>query len=374
MSGLGDTLAGLAAIKNTFAGASANIGGDARMTPVQGFGFNPGALKMLTHVPSGLPRGAALVVVLHGCTQGAAAHAAAAGWLTLADRHGFAVLAPEQDAANNPNRCFNWFEPADTVRGGGEAASIHAMIEHMVAAYGLDARRVFVTGLSAGGAMTAAMLAAYPEVFAAGAVIAGLPAGAAGNVQQALSTMRHPTALSGPDLKSLVTRAAPQPARWPRLSIWHGAADATVAPGNAGALARQWSALLDLPPTPDTTEMDGRWTRQRWLGDDGAVMIETNTLAGLGHGMPLAASGADAIGRAAPYMIETGVSAALEIARFWGLAPAGSAMRAKPRGRAKAAAPTTGIGADVMNAVSPHVSAKVGDVIAKALKSAGLMG
>jgi len=378
MSGLGDTLAGLAAIKKTFAGAASHTGGDERMQTVRGFGFNPGALKMLSYAPPGLPSRAPLVVVLHGCTQGAAAHAASAGWLTLADRHGFAVLAPEQDASNNPNRCFNWFEPADTIRGGGEAASIHAMIEHMIKTHDLDTRRVFITGLSAGGAMAAAMLAAYPETFAAGAVIAGLPVGAAGNVQQALATMRNATALSGPDLKSLVTRAAPTPARWPRLTIWQGAADATVAPGNAGALARQWTALLDLPTTPDTLEMEGRWTRQRWLGDDGAVMVETNTLAGLGHGMPLAATGADAIGGAAPYMIETGVSSALEIARFWGLAPAGAAMRARPRAEAHAepraaGIGAAGIGAGVMHAVSPHVSAKVGDVIAKALKSAGLM-
>jgi poly(3-hydroxybutyrate) depolymerase len=221
--------------------------------------------------------------------------------------------------------------------------------------------------------MTAAMLSAYPDVFAAGAVIAGLPYGAADNVQQALSTMRHATALSGPDLKSLVTRAAPPPARWPRLSIWHGAGDATVEPGNAAALARQWTALLDLPPQPDTREMEGRWTRERWLGDDGAVMVERNTVAGLGHGMPLAASGGDPIGRAAPYMLEAGVSSALEIARFWGLAPAGPALRAKPRGKASAPPPASGIGADIMNAVSPHIPAKVGEVIARALKSAGLM-
>jgi len=195
----------------------------------------------------------------------------------------------------------------------------------------------------------------------------------AGNVQQALAAMRHATALSGPDLKSLVTRAAPPPSRWPRLTIWQGAADTTVAPGNAGALARQWTALLDLPPTPDTLEMEGRWTRQRWLGDDGSVMVETNTLAGLGHGMPLAATGAHAIGGVAPYMIETGVSSALEIARFWGLAPEGPAMRARPRAEAKPKPHAGGVGAGVMNAVSPHVSAKVGEVIAKALRSAGLM-
>lgn len=380
MSGLGDTLAGLAAIKKTFAGVRPHAGGDAGMATVPGFGFNPGALKMLTHVPAGLPRGAALVVVLHGCTQSAGAHAAASGWLTLADRHGFAVLAPEQDAANNPNRCFNWFDAADIARGGGEAASIHAMIEHMIGAHGLDPQRVFVTGLSAGGAMAAVMLAAYPETFAAGAVVAGLPFGAATSVQQALSTMRHATALSGPDLKSLVTRAAPAPTRWPRLSIWHGSADATVSESNAAALVRQWTALHDLPTLPDTAETDGRWSRSRWVGDDGVVLVERNRVANLGHGAPLAAGGDDPLGRTAPYMLEAGVSSSLEIARFWGLAPAGAPLHARPRVTVGAMSPPpppasgVGIGADVMNVVSPHVPAKVSDVIAKALKSAGLMG
>src|SRR4051812_3309088 len=105
-------------------------GDDAGLSEVRGFGFNPGGLRMLTHVPKVLAPGAALVVVLHGCTQRAGSHARAAGWLALADRLGFAVLAPEQVSANNPNRCFNWFEPGDIARGSGEAASIHAMVQH----------------------------------------------------------------------------------------------------------------------------------------------------------------------------------------------------------------------------------------------------
>jgi poly(hydroxyalkanoate) depolymerase family esterase len=376
MSGLGDTLAGLAAIKKSLgAGLAVGGGGDAGMTEVRGFGLNPGALRMLTHIPADLPRGAPLVVVLHGCTQSAGAYAAAAGWLTLADRLEFAVLAPEQTAANNPNRCFNWFEPGDTARGGGEAASIHAMIWHIIGAHGLDPKRVFVTGLSAGGAMTASMLAAYPEIFAAGAVIAGLPAGAADSVQEAFMAMHNPATQTGAQLKALVTKAAPAPKRWPRLSIWHGASDHTVAVANADALARQWTAVHGLSAQPDSVATAGRVTHSRWPGADGTVLVESHIVSGLGHGTPIAAGGADPVGHTAPFVLEAGIASSLEIARFWGIAPAQAEVRTRPRAKAAPPQPTrkSGVGDSVMHAVSGHVSADVGAVIAKALKAAGLM-
>ncbi|MEO6341367.1 MAG: PHB depolymerase family esterase, partial [Caulobacteraceae bacterium] len=154
-----------------------------KLRQVADFGVNPGGLAMFTHVPETLPANAPLVVVLHGCGQSAAAYDRGAGWSTLADRFGFVVLAPEQNRTKHLNGCFNWFLPGDTTRGGGEAASIRQMVAHAVATHGLDPQRVYVTGLSAGGGMTSAMLAAYPEVFAGGAIIAGLPYGAASTVQ-----------------------------------------------------------------------------------------------------------------------------------------------------------------------------------------------
>ena len=108
------------------------------MTETANFGPNPGALRMLHYRPEGLAPGAPLVVVLHGCTQTAEGYAQGAGWLTLADRYGFAVLAPEQRQSNNANLCFNWFEPGDTARGAGEAASIAAMVAHLTDAHALD--------------------------------------------------------------------------------------------------------------------------------------------------------------------------------------------------------------------------------------------
>src|SRR5471032_3306882 len=117
------------------------------------FAPNPGNLRMFRYLPRGLKAGAPLVVILHGCGQTAGGYDHGAGWSELGDRLGFAVLAPEQPNSNNMAGCFNWFQPGDTARGAGEAASIHQMIVRALADHRLDKKRVFITGLSAGGAM-----------------------------------------------------------------------------------------------------------------------------------------------------------------------------------------------------------------------------
>ena len=144
------------------------------LTAVTGFGSNPGALKMYTYSPSGVGPNAPLVVAMHGCTQGAQDYVKA-GWNNLADTWKFHVVYPEQQTANSSVRCFNWFEPGDTTRDQGEALSIKQMVDWAIANLSVDASRVYVTGLSAGAAMTSALLAVYPDVFAGGAIIGGIP-------------------------------------------------------------------------------------------------------------------------------------------------------------------------------------------------------
>jgi len=200
---------------------------DSPLAETTGFGTNPGALRMFAFAPENLQHGAALVVVLHGCGQTAAGYDLGAGWSTLAKRYGFALLMPEQQPSNNAQGCFNWFNPEDTSRERGEACSIRQMIARMAGDYKVDPHRIFVTGLSAGGAMTSVMLATYPEVFAGGAIIAGLPFGVATNVREALNGMYQSPSRPAGELGDLVRKASGHKGPWPKISVWHGSADRT---------------------------------------------------------------------------------------------------------------------------------------------------
>jgi poly(hydroxyalkanoate) depolymerase family esterase len=286
-----------------------------RIEEVKGFGLNPGALRMLMYVPAQPPRpGAPLLVLLHGCGQDAGTFARATGFTALADRIGAPLLLPDQQQANNHSRCFNWFEPHDVRRGGGEVASMAQMVGTALLRHDGDPKRVFVAGLSAGGAMAAALLVAYPELFAAGGVVAGLPVGAASDVRTALARMQS----AGTDSRETwVARAAPPRAggiawpRPPRLSVWAGGADRTVDPANADALVAQWTGLHGLADTPDREDEMAPGVRRRVWGS----AIEQWRIDGFGHAFPAATGGADPFVQAAP------LAAAEAMARFWGLPP-----------------------------------------------------
>ncbi len=295
--------------------------GDGRLRAVTSFGANPGALRMLTHVPEGLPPGAPLVVVLHGCGQTAAGYDVGTGWSALADRHGFALLLPEQQSANNAHGCFNWFEPGDVTRGEGEVASIRSMVAHMVVAHGLDARRVYVTGLSAGGAMAAALLATYPGTFAGGAIIAGLPYGAAATVKEALAAMYQGHILPAQEWGDRVRRASPAPRRWPSVSLWHGTADTTVIPVNALELVKQWTDVHGLDATGGDGDVVDGIPHRAWRDAAGAVQVQLYMVPGLGHGAPIdpQAEGDRGVGQAMPFILDAAVSSTWRIARDWGL-------------------------------------------------------
>jgi feruloyl esterase len=169
--------------------------------------------------------------------------------------------------------------------------------------------------------MAAVMLATYPEIFAGGAIIAGLPYGIAANVQEALEGMFQGKSLAASAWGDHVRRASPHNGRWPRVSIWHGDADSTVLPLNARELEKQWIAVHSLPLAPSEREIVDGHTRRIWRGVDGEVLVESYTIAGLAHGAPIAAgTGRENCGIAGPFVLEAGISSSARIASFWGIA------------------------------------------------------
>ncbi|WP_315780741.1 MULTISPECIES: PHB depolymerase family esterase [unclassified Bradyrhizobium] len=290
------------------------------LVEVESFGSNPGKLKMFAYVPAQRQPLLPLVVVLHGCGQGAAEYDLGAGWSTLAKHFGFALLFPEQQRINNPQRCFNWFQSEDIARGQGEVASIREMIARMVADCAIDERRIFVTGLSAGGAMTMAMLSAHPELFAAGAVIAGLPFGTARNMRDAILQMRMPPARPAGELGDLVRRASQHRGRWPKLSVWHGTADYTVHPDNAGEIVKQWLDLHHLPLAPMAAGEVNGYPHEQWWNADGETVVESFTITNMAHGTPIGVAANDKrYGKAGPFLLEAGISSSYLIAKFFGV-------------------------------------------------------
>jgi poly(hydroxyalkanoate) depolymerase family esterase len=332
-------------------------------------GSNPGELSAWYRMPEKTKTAPALVVVLHGCTQNAGGYDRGSGWSDLAEAYGFAVLFPEQTRQNNGNLCFNWFVREDVTRGSGEVLSIRQMIATMVARHGVDARRVYVTGLSAGGAMANSLLATYPEVFAGGAVIAGLAHGVASSVPEAFDRMRGHNLPKPEGLQALVASAAPKHAGpWPTISVWQGTSDQTVADVNAKAIIDQWRDALGVETRPARSEtLDGQ-ERLVWTDATGHDVLDLVMVKGMGHGTPLDTS--SGCGEAAPYMLDVGISSTIHIARGWGLIPS---FEMKEKVRATAGASKTGATRPKAAGLDAIVPDSIKTVIETALRSAGLL-
>lgn len=224
------------------------------------------------YVPSALPDGPqGLILMLHGCTQNPDDFAAGTAMNAHAERHGLVVAYPAQTRSDNAQSCWNWFRPADQMRDRGEPAILAAIARTLADEFRIPADRIFVAGLSAGGAMAAILGQTYPDLFSATAIHSGLAAGSATDVVSAFAAMRGDAATPARSNRPV------------RTITFHGSADSTVHPANSAqimALARQTAE----EPLVTTGTANGRaFTRSQTFAPDGAVQTEHWEIAGTGH-------------------------------------------------------------------------------------------
>ncbi|MBL0330184.1 MAG: PHB depolymerase family esterase [Bacteroidetes bacterium] len=226
---------------------------------VRHFGKNKGHLKMYLHTPPNADKSkpAPMVVVLHGCLQCATKVQKQSGWSKLADENGFYVLYPQQRFFNNPEKCFRWYKRKHTNKGRGENASIKKMVEYMQANYAIDSSKIFITGLSAGAAMSVVMMADYPETFNSGAVFAGGAYKAGNGYVSAAMAFLGWRVKPAEKWANIVRKQNPNyKGEYPRMIIYQGNSDWIVNKRNGVEIMKQWTSLHHISTTPTET-IDG---------------------------------------------------------------------------------------------------------------------
>jgi poly(hydroxyalkanoate) depolymerase family esterase len=265
-----------------------------------------GSRQYRLYVPAGavgepLP----LIVMLHGCTQNADDFAAGTQMNALAEQHRCLVAYPVQPQQANPSKCWNWFKPDDQHRENGEPSLIAGITREIIAAHNVDPARVYVAGLSAGGAMAAIMIATYPDLYAAAGVHSGLPVGSAHDLPSALAAMKGGKRRSA---AAHAKRAKHSPKR--PMIVFHGDADATVHVANATQLVQGFEARVDNSSEGRRADAGRRSCTVSRLASPDGIDAELWTI----HGAPHAWSGGSARGS---YTDPSGPDASAEMLRFF---------------------------------------------------------
>ena len=259
-----------------------------------------------------------MVLMLHGCHQNPVDFARGTQMNALADQRGFFVIYPEQPANANGGNCWNWFDARHQMRGLGEAAILAALVQEVSRSYPTIDSQVFVAGLSAGAAMAVILGVTYPEVFSAVGAHSGLPYGAATDIPSAFAAMKGRAANRSKSVQSVATeKTLADVHHSPRVIVFHGDADETVAPSNATEIvdAARLSLVSDLGSLTQSklelVEAGGRRASlTRFVDPTGRPAIEDWLIHGAGH----AWSGGDAKGS---YTSTEGPSASKEMVRFF---------------------------------------------------------
>jgi poly(hydroxyalkanoate) depolymerase family esterase len=252
--------------------------------------------------------GRTLLVMLHGGTQDGEDFAAGTRMNTLAEEHGFLVAYPSQSKAANQSLCWNWFTPENQRRGEGEPAIIAGITREIIAHYDVDPGRVFIAGLSAGGAMAAVMAATYPDLYAAIGVHSGLPYGSATDLPSAFAAMRGVSGQRRPKTRKPRAGADAMPSR--RTIVFHGDADKIVHPSNAEGIIEAHRPSESVEHSEVGHAAGHRSTRTVARDKAGVAIVEHWLVHGVGH----AWSGGSADGS---YTDPHGPDASREMVRFF---------------------------------------------------------
>ncbi|SCL28728.1 esterase, PHB depolymerase family [Micromonospora pallida] len=235
-------------------------------------GYLPSTYRPGTPIP--------LVVALHGCTENDVGFDLLTGWSARAEQKGFAVVMPDQSNLVNPAGCWNWMLPTNQRRGFGEPAIISGITNRIVSQYGVDRRRVHITGISAGGVMANIMAVSYPDVYAAASIVAGC------------EYLCDPLQLTTPQqsgqaaLREMGSRARKVP-----VVIFQGTNDLVVRPSTAYRVAGQWTTVAGADATPDQT-VNGQvpggrsYTLLRYHDNTGRAIVDQYMINGAGHAYP----------------------------------------------------------------------------------------
>ena len=329
--GLPDLPSGLPGLPNGLPGPTKGVPGPV-VVPAGGqfversYTGPAGGRSYKLYVPSGYTGQEAvpLVVMLHGCTQNPDDFAAGTSMNELAEEHTFLVAYPAQAQNANMQKCWNWFKASDQQRGQGEPAMIAGITRLVIEEYEVADGRVYVAGMSAGGAMAAIMGATYPDLYAAVGVHSGLAPGAAQDLASAFSAMQGGGVSKTPRDESTGRSSGSSEMSVPVI-VFHGDRDTTVHPRNAEQLLAHYRRVDSTPGSRNTAgELvppvavrkgqvpDGHaYTRATQRDAEGRPIMEQWIIHGLGH----AWSGGSSAGS---YTDAKGPDASAEMVRFFG--------------------------------------------------------
>ncbi len=287
------------------------------------FGANKGNLEMYVYKPTNIDKQIPLVVVLHGCSQTASEIADQSGWNTLADSNDFMVLYPQQKIENNLSKCFNWFNEIDVSKNDGESETIMEMIQYAIKNYNINISKIFISGFSAGGAMTNVLLANYPHLFNSGAVLSGIPFKAATDLATGYMAMQGKIEKTNEEwVAAISNNNLNYKGEYPKVVIFHGIDDPFVNIKNAEIIEMQWKGIHKIDTDPIIApELNGNSdiTKTTYFKNNRPVIVKYE-INNLGHAMAVdPGSEKRQGGNVARFAVDKNFHATYWTAKFFGL-------------------------------------------------------